>query len=95
MSVGDMRKSLEHLQAAVRLAPENSTNHLFLAQTLYRLHYRSLAEGQLEIVLRCTQQAISPQNLEDDRKEARRLLVDLRGDKIEQHPQQPLPPKRK
>jgi tetratricopeptide (TPR) repeat protein len=78
MSVGDMQKSLQHLQAAVRLAPLNSTNHLFLAQTLARLHYRSLAEQQLEIALKCTQHAVSPQDLESDRQEARRFLTDMR-----------------
>jgi tetratricopeptide (TPR) repeat protein len=77
MSVGDMQKSLKHLQAAVRLAPDNSTNHLYLAQTLYRLHYRSLAQQQLEIVLKCTQYAVKPQDLEEDRREARRLLADF------------------
>jgi tetratricopeptide (TPR) repeat protein len=77
MSEGDMKKSLEHLQAAVRLAPDNSTNHLYLAQTLHSLHYRSLAQQQLEMVLKCTQYAVKPQDLEDDRQEARRLLADL------------------
>jgi tetratricopeptide (TPR) repeat protein len=77
MSVGDLRKSLDHLLTAVRLAPENSTNHLFLAQTMYRLRYTSLAEQQLEQVLKCTQYAIIPQNLKDDQKEARRLLVEI------------------
>ena len=38
LSVGDMQKSLQHLQAAVRLAPATSTNHLYLAQTLLRLN---------------------------------------------------------
>ncbi len=61
MSVGDLQKSLEHLRTAVRLAPDNSTNHLYLAQTLARLHYRSLARQQLEMVLKCTQYAIKPQ----------------------------------
>ena len=37
LSVGDMEKSLQHLKAAVRLAPATSTNHLYLAQTLLRL----------------------------------------------------------
>jgi tetratricopeptide (TPR) repeat protein len=77
MSVGDLHESLKHLQAAVRLAPANSTNHLFLAQTLARLHYRSLAEQQLEIVLKCTQHAERPQGLEADRQEARRLLAEF------------------
>lgn len=77
MSVGDLRKSLDHLLTAVRLAAENSTNHLFLAQTMYRLHYTSLAEQQLEQVLKCTQYAVIPQNLKDDQKEARRLLAEM------------------
>jgi tetratricopeptide (TPR) repeat protein len=81
MSVGDLTKSLHHLQAAVRLAPDNSTNHLFLAQTLYRLHYASLAQQQLEQVLKCTQYAIKPQDLEEDRQEAQRLLVEMKYDK--------------
>lgn len=77
MSVGDMQKSLHHLQAAVHLAPGNSTNHLYLAQTLYRLNYRSLAQQQLEMVLKCTQYTLKPQDLEEDRQEARRLLADM------------------
>jgi hypothetical protein len=77
MSVGDLKKSLYHLQAAVRLAPGNSTNHLYLAQTLYGLHYPALAHQQLEQVLKCTQYAIKPQDLEEDKQEARRLLVDM------------------
>jgi tetratricopeptide (TPR) repeat protein len=79
MSVGDMKKSLEHLKAAVRLAPGNSTNRLYLAQTLARLHYRSLAHQELEMVLKCTQYAVKPQDLEDDKQEARRLLADFSG----------------
>jgi tetratricopeptide (TPR) repeat protein len=81
MSVGDLTKSLHHLQAAVRLAPDNSTNHLFLAQTLYRLHYPALAQQQLEQVLKCTQHAIRLQDLEEDRQEAQRLLVEMKHDK--------------
>ncbi len=81
MSVGDLKKSLEHLQAAVRLAPDNSTNHLYLAQTLYRLHYPSLAQQQLEQVLTSSQHAVKTQDLEEDKQEARRLLSDMKSDK--------------
>jgi tetratricopeptide (TPR) repeat protein len=77
MSVGDLHKSLEHLQAAVRLAPENSTNHLYLAQTLYRLHSRVPAREALARVLKCTQHAFRSQDLEEDRREARRLLAEM------------------
>jgi len=80
MSVGDLTKSLHHLQAAVRLAPDNSTNHLFLAQTMFRLRYTSLARQHLEQVLRCTQHAVKPQDLEEDRQEARRLLEEMKSD---------------
>jgi tetratricopeptide (TPR) repeat protein len=79
MSVGDLDKSLEHLRSAVRLAPENSTNRLYLAQTLGRLRYRSLARQELERVLTCTQYAHNPQDLEDDKREARNLLADFGG----------------
>ncbi len=82
MSVGDMEKSLEHLQTAVRLAPDNSTNHLYLAQTLARLHFRALARQELERVLTCTQYAIKPQDLEEDRQEARRLLADFGDESV-------------
>jgi tetratricopeptide (TPR) repeat protein len=79
ISVGDLKKSLQHLQAAVRLAPENSTNRLYLAQTLYRLHFACLAQEELEQVLRCTRYAVKPQDLEEDQREARRLLSELKG----------------
>jgi tetratricopeptide (TPR) repeat protein len=77
MSVGDMQKSLQHLQAAVRLAPANSTNHLYLAQTLARLHYTSLAEQQLEMALKSNQHTVSPEELKEDHQEARRLLAEM------------------
>jgi tetratricopeptide (TPR) repeat protein len=79
MSEGDPEKSLEHLKAAVRLAPDNSTNRLYLAQTLYRLNYRALAQQELEMVLKCTQHAVKPKDIEEDRQEARRLLADFGG----------------
>ncbi|MGB8992575.1 MAG: TRAP transporter TatT component family protein [Desulfobaccales bacterium] len=76
MSVGDLHKSLKHLQTAVRLAPENSTNHLYLAQTLYRLHERVPAREELARVLKSTRHADKPQDLEEDKQKARRLLAD-------------------
>jgi tetratricopeptide (TPR) repeat protein len=74
LSVGNLKKSLQHLMAAVRLAPENSTNHLYLAETLLRLERTSQACQELERVFRATRHAVWPQGLEDDRREARRLL---------------------
>jgi tetratricopeptide (TPR) repeat protein len=79
MSVGDMQKSRQHLQAAVHLSPATSTNHLYLAQTLSRLREPGLARQELAQVLKSTRGAIKPQDLEEDRQEARRLLAEMEG----------------
>jgi hypothetical protein len=79
LSVGDMQKSLQHLQAAVRLAPGTSTNHLYLAQTLLRLRDNPGAAQQLALVLKSTRYAVRPQDLEEDRREARRLLAEIKA----------------
>ena len=79
LSVGDLQKSLQHLQAAVRLAPGNSTNHLYLAQTLYRLQDNPAAAQELAQVLKSTRYVVKPQDLEEDRQEARRLLAEIKG----------------
>jgi len=75
LSVGDMQKSRQHLQAAVRLSPATSTNHLYLAETLLRLQETGLARQELAQVLKSTRAAVKPQDLEEDRREARRLLA--------------------
>jgi tetratricopeptide (TPR) repeat protein len=80
LSVGDMQKSLRHLKAAVRLGPGISTNHLYLAETLLRLGDNSAAAQELAQVLKSTRAAVKPQDLEDDRGEARRLLAEIKGD---------------
>ena len=58
----------------MRLAPNTSTNHLYLAQTLIRLKDNPAAEQELQQVLKSTRGAVKPQDLEEDRREARRLL---------------------
>jgi tetratricopeptide (TPR) repeat protein len=77
LSVGDLNKSLQHLQAATRLAPDTSTNHLYLAQTLYRLQDADRARQELAQVLKSTRYAFKPQDLEEDRQEARKLLAEM------------------
>ena len=79
LSVGDIQKSRQHLQAAVHLSPATSTNHLYLAQTLLRLQKAGLARQELEQVLNSTRAAVKPQDLEEDRQEARRLLSGMEG----------------
>jgi tetratricopeptide (TPR) repeat protein len=77
VSVGNREKSLEQLTAAVRLAPDNSTNHLYLAETLLAMRSKPQAREELEKVLQARRQAISPQGLEEDHQEARGLLKKL------------------
>jgi len=79
LSVGDNQKSLQHLKAAVRLAPATSTNHLYLAQTLLRLQDNPAAAEELAQVLKSSRAAVKPQDLEEDRQEARRLLAEIQG----------------
>ena len=74
-----MAKSRRHLQAAVQLAPATGTNHLYLAETLLRLQEAGLARQELEQVLKSTNAAVRPQDLEEDRQEARRLLSGMEG----------------
>jgi tetratricopeptide (TPR) repeat protein len=80
LSVGDMQKSRQHLQAAVHLSPATSTNHLYLAETLSRLKEAGLARQELAQVLKSTRGAVKPQDLEEDRQEALRLLAEIQGD---------------
>ena len=77
VSVGNREKSLEQLTAAVRLAPDNSTNHLYLAETLLAMRSNPQAREELEKVLQARRHAISPQGLEEDHQEARGLLKKL------------------
>jgi tetratricopeptide (TPR) repeat protein len=74
LSVGNIHESLKHLSSAVALAPENSTNHLFLAETLLKLGKKAEARQKLENVLKATHHAHCPKYLEEDRQAALRLL---------------------
>jgi len=78
-SVGDLQKSLEHLSAAVRLAPDISTNHLYLAETLIRLDRPDEARRELQQALTAPRHAVQPQGLAEDRQKARQLLAELGG----------------
>jgi tetratricopeptide (TPR) repeat protein len=75
LSVGDIFKSLHHLKLAVKIAPENSTNHLFLADTLMHLGKKKEAQAELDKVFKSTKHATWPLGVEQDRREARRLLA--------------------
>jgi len=74
---GDLMKSLKHLTQAVLLAPENSSNHLFLAQTMMRLGRKEEARQELAKVLSAPRHALLPKDLENDQRMAAQLLKEL------------------
>jgi len=74
LSVGSLPESLKHLQEAVHLAPENSTNHLFLSETLLKMGRKAEGRQELEQVLTATRHSLCAQFLEEDRQAAQRLL---------------------
>jgi len=74
MSVGDPHKALHHLTKAVQIAPDNSTNHLYLGETLLLLGKKNEARQEFEKALRCLRHALGPHGLEEDHQEARRHL---------------------
>ncbi|MEJ2091718.1 MAG: TRAP transporter TatT component family protein [Syntrophobacterales bacterium] len=74
LSEGDVDKSFRHLAAAVAIAPENSTNHLFFAETLHHMGKGMEANRELEKVLVVTKHALWPQGLADDQKKAQELM---------------------
>lgn len=78
ISVGSRKKSLRNLTTAVRLAPNNSTNHIYLAETLLDMKQKNQARVELEKVLQDGQHALTPQDLKEDRQKARRLLEEMK-----------------
>ncbi len=74
LSVGNIPESYKHLEAAVAIAPENSTNHLFLAETLFKMGKPEEARKELQQVLNGTRHALCQKFLEEDRQAAQRLL---------------------
>jgi len=74
LSEGDVKKSLYHLRRAVEIAPDNSTNHLYLAQTFIQLCELKEAHRELQQVLSGTQHATWPAGLQEDQLEALDLL---------------------
>jgi|WetSurMetagenome_2_1015567.scaffolds.fasta_scaffold08012_3 tetratricopeptide (TPR) repeat protein len=75
LSEGDLDQSLQHLLAAVQIAPENSTNHLYLAETLMHLGKDEEAVRELKWAATSTRHAVWPFGFEDDQQEALRLIM--------------------
>ena len=79
LSEGDVNKGLHHLRRAIGIAPENSTNHLYLAETLIQLDMVDEAHRELEAVLASTQHTLTPDGLDDDQRQALCLITQIKG----------------
>ncbi len=73
MSEGDPDKSLILLRNAVRVAPENATNHLYLAKALMDIGHSHEACLELDRALASKGHASSELKLKEDHEEARSL----------------------
>jgi tetratricopeptide (TPR) repeat protein len=73
-SVGDINKSLDLLQKATALTPSNSTNHLYLAETLLKLGRQDQARKELQQVMSATQNSEGQRGLEADKAAAKELM---------------------
>lgn len=80
LSLGSVDRSYNHLSRAAKLAPENSTNHLFFAEILYFLGEIKEANRELDKVMNGTKHALWPKGLEDDQKKAQELIKEYNGE---------------
>jgi tetratricopeptide (TPR) repeat protein len=75
LSEGDLKESLNLLRIAVKIAPGNSTNHLYLAQTLIQLGETEEACAELDRARESKSHACSPSGLEEDHTQALALMT--------------------
>ena len=75
LSEGDLKQSLNLLRIAAKIAPGNSTNHLYLAETLIQLGEAKEACTELDRALDSKFHASSPSGLQEDQALALSLLT--------------------
>lgn len=75
LSAGDLKHSLNLLRVAAKIAPDNSTNHLYLAETLIQLGEAEEACTELDRTLDSKFHASSPSGLEEDQTQALALMT--------------------
>ena len=75
LSEGDLKQSLNLLRVAAEIAPDNSTNHLYLAETLIQLGEAEEACAELDRALDSKFHASSPSGLEEDQAQAIALMT--------------------
>jgi tetratricopeptide (TPR) repeat protein len=78
LSEGDITEALKLLSTAVRIAPNNSTNHLYLAKILMQLDKVEDACLELNCVLASTDHSIPDDGLSEDQKEALAIIGQCR-----------------
>ena len=76
LSEGDLKQSLNLLRIAAKIAPDNSTNHLYLAETLIQLGEAEEACTELDRTLDSKFHASSPTGLEEDQTRALALMTE-------------------
>ena len=74
ISEGDLVAAVQHIRKATQIAPDNSTNHLYLAEALFDRGLRAEACRELERAISSTQHSISRCDLEEDREDAFHLM---------------------
>jgi tetratricopeptide (TPR) repeat protein len=74
LSEGDLKQSLNLLRIAAKIAPDNSTNHLYLAETLIQLGEAEEACAELDRALDSKFHASSPSGLDKDQAQAVALM---------------------
>ncbi len=75
ISEGDLEQSLNLLQNAIKIAPDNSTNHLYLAETLMELNKQNEACMELSLVMAASCHATSVERLKEDQEHASNLMA--------------------
>lgn len=75
LSEGDLKQSLTLLRTAAQIAPDNSTNHLYLAETLLQLGEAEEACTELDRAIDSKLHASSPSALEADQAQALALMT--------------------
>jgi tetratricopeptide (TPR) repeat protein len=74
---GDTEKARRHLEEAVRIAPEFSTNHLYLAEIFIQKKNYDLAYAEIETLLNHSFPDMDKKTLDEEKKRAEYLLLEI------------------
>lgn len=74
---GDTDQAQRHLEEAVRIAPDFSTNHLYLAEVYIQRKSYDLAYKEIETLQNHTFDSMDPATIAEEKKKAKSLLMDI------------------